>query len=134
MKPQNPEWELMQHRLQNRQQVPLADGLHATHDFPLRNRIDGVEVIQSRLTIVVTLMDGIDPQIARPPPGVGFAPLGDCYLSGLRATHSDSAPAIKLRAPQVVDVGNRDPRQPRVLLFAKDRPLPLQNVARGWPG
>ena len=92
MKPQNAKGELVQHGLQHRQQVPLADGLHAAHYFPLGHGVDGIEMIQPRLAIVLTLMYRIHAQVAGLPLGVGFAPLGNGHLTALGVLHAHPVP------------------------------------------
>jgi len=46
---QNAKGELMQHGLQDRRQVAFRDGLDAAHHFPLRHRIDRMDVVQPSL-------------------------------------------------------------------------------------
>jgi len=48
VEPHNAKGKLMQHRLQHRDQIPLADGFYAPDHLPLRHRVHSVDVIDPR--------------------------------------------------------------------------------------
>src|SRR5437667_140485 len=64
----------MEHRFQHRHQVSLRDGLHATDHLPLGHCVDGVDMEQPGLPVVIALVHGVHPQIAWSAPWIGFAP------------------------------------------------------------
>src|ERR1019366_7105113 len=56
MKAQDAERKLVQDRLQHRDQIPLVDFGRASHHFPLRHRVDCVDVVYPFATVLVALM------------------------------------------------------------------------------
>src|SRR5579864_2412260 len=122
MESQNPEGKLVQHRLQYGNQMSFADGFGAAHHLPMRHRVDRVEVIHSRLSVVLPLMNGVHTKITRPPFWVGLAALPDRYFAPLGVLNPHSDLPVSRRPPQVVDMRGRDARQPLELLVAKHHP------------
>jgi len=112
----------------------LRNGFHAAHDLPLRHRIHGIDVVQTRLAVVVSLMHGIDAQISGLALRIRSAPFANRHLPRLRAFDPYPDLAVGRRAAQVVNVGSRDPRQSLILRLAVHCKLPLQNVPYGGPG
>ena len=56
MEAQNPEGKLMQYRLQHRNQMQFADRLRAAHHLPLRHGVHSIDVIHTRMTVVLPLV------------------------------------------------------------------------------
>src|SRR5262249_2386120 len=82
MKTADTERKLVQHRLQYRHQVALTNRLGGTHNFPLRDRVHSVDVVQPGLSLAIALMHRIDSDPARLAARVRFAPLPS--LAGYR--------------------------------------------------
>src|ERR1700733_8611530 len=82
MKTPDAEGELVQHRVENRQQVCLADLRRRSQHLPLRHLVNGVEVIDPFDPIPVTLMHRIDTQVSRPSVRLRPAPLANVYRRG----------------------------------------------------
>lgn len=98
----------MQHGFQHRNQMPLGNGLGAAHHLPLRDGVDGVDVVHAGVSIGVALMHRIDPEITRLAARIRFAPLGDGDLARLGVVDRHALVAIAQRVSQVVQVGNRN--------------------------
>ena len=95
------EGELSQQVFQHRDQIVLADALGGANDLKLGDLIDGVDVIDALEAIEVTLMDGIDAQIAGPAIGLRFAPLGDGGAHRPGLVHAHPLAGIGGGAPQL---------------------------------
>ena len=86
----------------------FRDGLATAHDLPLRERIDGVDVVEPRARRGVALMHRVDPQVAGLAARVGLAPLADAHPTAAGLGVMDVVLTIGRGPPQVVDVGCRD--------------------------
>ena len=102
VEPQDPERELMQYRLQHRNQVPFTDRLGAAHHLPLRHRIHRVNVIHAWLPIVLPLMDRVHAQISGLPLRVRLATLSDRHLARPCVLHADADLAVGAGLAQIV--------------------------------
>ena len=125
------ERKLAQHALQQWHQIQLADTGRGSGDLPLRDLIDGVDVIDTLGFWRVALMHRIETQIARLPAGCGLAPLADGHRRGSRFGVVQAPLAVALAAAQVVQMGYGDGRQPCVLLAAVELDLALENAPCG---
>jgi hypothetical protein len=77
MQTQNAEGKLMEHGLQYRDQILLADLAGAAYHLPLRHRVHRIDVVDALGALPVALMHGVHPQKAGPVLRFGLAPLGD---------------------------------------------------------
>ena len=77
LKAADAEWKLLQHRLQDGQQIGFADLRCGADHFPLRHLIDGVDVIDPFVSILISLMDGIHTKVAWSTLGIRPPPLSD---------------------------------------------------------
>ena len=77
VKAENAEGELMQHGFQDRNQVAFGNRLDTAHHLPLRDRVDGVDVVQAGMAIEVALMHGVHAEIVRLAAWIGLAPFGN---------------------------------------------------------
>jgi hypothetical protein len=102
-------------------------------DLPLRDLIDGVDVIDPFSLGTVALVHRIEAQIAGPSAGFGLAPLTDGHRRGPRFGVVQAPLAVALAAAQVVQMSYGDGCQPRVLLSAVELDLALENAPRGRP-
>ena len=122
------------YRFQNGKPVAFGNGFHRADPLPRCHGIDGRDVIETGLTLRMTLVHGIDPPITGLAWGVWLAPFGDRDLPCLGVVHRDPLPPVGRRAAQIVDVRGGDLRQPPALCFAEDPIFPLQDVPQGRPG
>jgi hypothetical protein len=95
MKPQYPEGKLMQHRLQHGNQMPFAHGFGGAQYFPLRHRVDRVDVIHPRLAVVLALMHSVHANVSGAAFRVRPAALRNRYLARLRVHHTDANLAMR---------------------------------------
>jgi hypothetical protein len=70
MEAANHEGKLFQYLFQNRNQPALRDLRCGGHDLPLRHFVDGIDVIQAFVAILVAWMHSVDAEIA----GTAFRP------------------------------------------------------------
>ncbi len=131
MKAEDTVGELMQDGLQNRYEMGLGDGFATAHILPLRDRVDGIDVINSLPRAAVALVHGVDPQEARPAARLGLAPLADRHCRGTGLGVMDTLFAIDPGAPQVVDMRGRDRGQSFVIGLTMDLEFALQDAAYG---
>src|SRR6266853_6940621 len=107
--------------------MPLRDGLDAAHYLPLGDRVDGIDVVQPGLAVVVALVHCVYPKIARPAAWIWFAPLGNGHLPRLGVLDTHALAAVNRRVAQVINVEHRDARQPLILRLAEHFMLPFYN-------
>ena len=79
-------------------------------------------------------MHRVDAQEAGPALGAGPAALGDGHLHRLREVRRRALAAVGGRGAQVVEVADRDPRQPREALVAEHLVLAAHHLAGRRPG
>src|SRR5664280_1243293 len=101
------------------------------HDLPLRDLIDGVDVIHTFGPRLIALVHGVDPQIAGLALRIGPPPLANRYRRELGFAVVETAFAVAWLLPQVVQVGHRDRGQPLVFALAVLLIRALQNGPRG---
>ena len=101
--------------------MAFRDGLHAAHHLPLRDRVDGIDVKEPRLAVLIPLMHGVQAQIAGLAAWIGLAPLGYGNLARLGVVDRDPVAAVEQAVPQVVEVGNGNTGQSDVLGPAETR-------------
>ena len=58
------ERELLKQVLQDRNEPPLRNLRHGSYDFPLRDFVDGVEVVHPLAAILIALMYGVPAQVS----------------------------------------------------------------------
>src|SRR6185312_7796668 len=128
MKTQDAKRELGQHRVERRFQKLFADAGDRRYDLPLRDLIDGVDVVHALVARLIALMDGIDTQEPRLSLGIGPAPLANGYLrwSWLRVMQLLLAGLGALA--QVVQMGDGNGSQTLVFALAVTLIFPSQNV------
>ena len=114
--------------------MPFADGFHASEVLPLRHGVDGVDVVNPRLAILVALMNRVDAQESGLALRIGFAPFADVDLPARRVSHADPLIAVHGAVAQIVQMGHRDPGQSLVLLFAEYLELAAQNASQRRSG
>src|SRR5208283_4390815 len=125
------EGELPHHGGQHGIQPSFADAGGGAHDLPLRDLIDGVDVVDAFGSRSIALMHGINPQIARSALRVGPPALADAYrrrpgLGVVQATFP-----VALLVAQVVQVSHGEGGQPLVLRFTVVLVLALENPPGG---
>ena len=100
----------------------------AGDNLPLRNLVDGVDMVHAFTARFIALMDGIDPQESRLPLGIGPTPLADGHLrcSGLGVV--PTLLAVLGALAQVIQMGHGNRRQTFVVALAVDLVFPFQNV------
>src|SRR5882672_2677847 len=103
----------------------LANPLRTANNFPLRDRVDGIDVVDPFGAFPIALMDCVDAQEPRGALRVRPAPLA--YGNGCRSGSGELGSSLPVPGSmaQIVEVGNRNLRQARVLEFAKHLPLPF---------
>jgi hypothetical protein len=100
----------------------------------LGDGVDGIDMKQSGLAVMMALMHGVHPQITWPALWIGFAPLGNAHLPRLRVVHAHALVAVNRRVAQVINVGHRDPSQSLILHFSEHLMLPLHHSPRRRSG
>ena len=115
VKTQDAKGELQHHRLEHGLQIQLTDTRCRRGDLPLRDLIDGIDVIDPFALGAVALMHRIQAQIAGPSARRGLAPLADGHGGGPRFGVVQAPLAVALALAQVVKMGHGDGGQPRVL-------------------
>src|ERR1039458_5928898 len=90
VKAEDEEGELPQHGGQHGLQPSFADAGGGAHDLPLRDLIDGVDVVDAFGSRSIALMHGIDAQIAGSALRVGPSALADAYCPGPGSARSSS--------------------------------------------
>jgi hypothetical protein len=101
--------ETSQHVFQYWRQVTLCYLLHRGYILPLRYLINSIDMIYTLLPIVVSLMDGIDSNVAGASSWRRSCPLANghyCWF-GLGISFGDAP--IEVASPQIIEVGNRYP-------------------------
>jgi len=96
------EGELLEDDLQQGHQPGLGDARRGQHDFPLRDLIDGVDVVDSLALGAIALMHGVDAQKAGLAVGRRLFALADGDCRG--ACLFKMAQAVARRVAQVVEV------------------------------
>ena len=124
----------MQHRLQHRHQVLLANRFYATHYLPSRHRVHRVDMIQPGSTILVStlLCPSADIQA-----GPAIVACGACRCSPywLAYVPLARAPGDTLSAASgAIGAIHTDPRQSLLLLVREDLILASQNSLDCRPG
>src|SRR6476620_4638719 len=120
--------ELGQHRPQHRFQKGFTDAGNRRYDLPLRDLIDGIDVVHALAALLVALMDGIDAQEPRLSLRIGSAPFADGDLRWPRLGVVQPLLAVLGPLAQVVQMGHGNGSQTLVLALAVDLIFPLQNV------
>ena len=112
--------KLTQHVLQNRLQIGLRDARRCTGHLPLRDLIDGVDVINALLSAVrlIALMHRVQAQKSGLALRLRLAPLADRDRRGPRLGVVEKPLTIALVVAQVIQMSYGDRRQPRILRLA----------------
>ena len=90
----------------------LGDGFATAHDLPLRDRVDGIDVIKTLALRGIALVHGVDPHEARLPRRLGLAALADIHWGGAGLGVMDALFSIRPAAPQVVPSKKTIRKQP----------------------
>ena len=77
----------------------LGDGFAAAHDLPLRDRVDGIDVVNPLAGAAVALVHRVDPQVARLAARLGLAALADAHRRGAGLGVMDTVFSIGPGAP-----------------------------------
>src|ERR1019366_1845056 len=101
------------------------------HHFPLRELIDGVDVVDSLALGAVALVYGVDAQKAGLAVGRGLLAFTDLDRGGPGLLVMAQAQAVARAVAQVVKVSVGQSCQPLELRLAVDLKLALENMARG---
>ncbi len=112
------EGKLPEHGDQHRLQPGFADACGGGHDLPLRDLIDGIDVVDAFGPRLIALMHGVDAQIARLALRIGRPPFSDGRGGGPGLDVVEKAFAIARLLAQVVQVRHRDRGQPLILPLA----------------
>ncbi len=131
MKTQDAEGKLDQHILQNWFQPEFAKARRGGHDLPLRHFIDGIDVVQAFVALVIALMYGVQTQEAGLALGIGPPAFSNHDWSRPGLGVVQAAFAVALLFPQVVQMGHRDSGQPLELQLAIHLILALQHAPGG---
>lgn len=118
----------MQHRFQYRNQIMLANRLHAAHHFPLRYRVHRVDMEQVRFAILMTLVHRVHAQIAGRAFRIRQAPFRNGDLPALGVMHVRSNSAVRCGLAQILNMRNRGLCQPFKPLVAIVLPGTLAQV------
>src|SRR5271157_5001431 len=115
MKAEDGEGELAHHGGQHGLQPSFAEVSGGAHDLPLRDLIDGVDVVDAFGSWSIALMHGIDAQIAGSGLRVGPPALADAYRRGPGFGVIQATFPVALLVAQVVQVSHGEGGQPLVL-------------------
>ena len=77
----------------------LGDSFAAARDLPLRDRVDGIDVVNALARGVVALVHGVDPQVAGLAVRLGLAALADAHRRGAGLGVMDTVFSIGPGAP-----------------------------------
>ena len=131
METENAERKLPDHGAEHGFQPGFADALGGGHDLPLRDLIDGVDVVDALAGGRIALVHGVHAQVAGLALRIGTAPFADGHRDGPGLGVVQTAFAIARVLPQVVEVGHRDRRQALVFRLAVLPVFSFENAARG---
>ena len=131
MKAQNHKRKLLDDQLQYGQQKGLADALHARLDLPLAHRVNAGDVIHPLDAVKVALVDGVDAYKTGTPIGLWRFACPDGIAHGVGLGESHPHGLVARAFAQVVQVRDRDTRQPPVARIAIDAVSALQEVRYG---
>jgi len=101
--------------------VMLADPLDATDDLPLGHTIDGVDVVDPFVTVLVALMGRIHAQVTRSSLGIRAASLTVTTTGRYGLVHGAHTATVDEPLTEPVQVCHRDAAQSLELLTAVDR-------------
>ena len=130
MKAANSEWKLRQHRLQHRHQPGFADVRGRAHHLPLRDLIDGVDVVHTFDSLQIALMHRVHTQVSGPPLRLRRSPLANRHRRRPGRLIHNPAFAVAPALPQPIQVRHRDLRQPLIPPVAEIVEFPLQDLLR----
>ena len=122
--------ELLEDAFQQGRQPSLGDALDSQHHLPLRDLIDGVDVVDPLALGSIALMHSIDAQKAGLAVGRGLPPFADLDRGGPGLFKVAQAQAIARAVAQVVEMAVGEPGQPLELTLAVNLELSLENMAR----
>ena len=112
-----------------------VDALDRADELELGDLVDEVEVVEALDAVEVSLVDGIDPQVAGLSEGLGPAPLADGDVHGAgRRGHRPAAALIAGRVAQVVEVSVGDGGEALEAAVAEQLPGPDAELAGGRTG
>ena len=125
------EGEAIDQGLQYRDEVAFADALDRGNPLELRDLVNRIDMVDPFGAVPVTLMNGVDTDIARTTFGPGFASFTNAALYRMRFVDRPSLPSIGCRLPQVVEVRDRDAGKPLVLCLLENLPGTLTELLGG---
>ena len=120
--------ELLQQLFQYRDQVTLGDLLDRANHFKLGLFVNGINMVEPFGPILVTLMDGIHPDIAWLTIGLRLTPLTNGVDDRAGFVKTPPRPLVGAGSPQVVQVRYRDTGQALVGREIKQPPGTLTEL------
>ena len=112
-----------------------VDALDRADELELGDLVDEVEVVEALDAVEVSLVDGIDPQVAGLSEGLGPAPLADGDVHGAgRRGHRPAPALIAGRVAQVVEVSVGDGGEALEAAVAEQLQGPDAELAGGRTG
>lgn len=92
----------MHGRPQSRHQITFTDSLSGKTDFELRDLVHQVDMVHPFLVVLIALMHGINPQVARLSLRLRFAALANGRGPGLGFGEVPALLLVGVRAPQII--------------------------------
>ena len=102
MKAFDDEWEAVDQGLQYRDEIAFADAFDRGNPLELCDLVNRIDMVDPFGAVPVTLMDGVDTDIAGTAFGPGFASFTNVALYRMRFVDRPSLPSVGCRLPQIV--------------------------------
>jgi len=102
------EWEGLDRSLQERKQESLRDFLNRKTHLPLSHLINQINVVDSLLSIEVSLMYGVYPEKSGSSPGIRFHPSSDRDIHALGFSNHHYFLTVSIGCPKTIQLCNRD--------------------------
>ncbi len=131
MKSQDHKRKSLQQLPDDRQQRGLADLLASGNELELGHAVHRIDVIDPLHAILIALVHTVDADIARPPIRLGGAALADGNARGPRLGPVPSRALVLGPTPQVVQMGDRNPRQPLEARILEHQEGPFHQLLGG---
>ncbi len=96
------EWEAIDQGFQYRDEIAFADALDRGNPLELRDLVNRIDMVDPFGAVPVTLMNGVNADIARTTFGPGFASFANVALYRMRFINRPSLPSVGCRQPQIV--------------------------------
>jgi len=111
---------------QGREQEGFGDIFDADDDFPLKDFIDHVDVVDALFTVEIALVHGVDADEPRATVGFWFSSDPDGNIDAFRFGDGEGASPVKAGGSQVVDVCGADFTESLKTDVAEKGELPLE--------